>query len=320
MVDVGDGISINTIKLGSGPPLVMLHGMAAGLGFWAHNLPVLAQKHTVYCIDMVGFGRSSRPSFKKCTSKGKDAMIASSEAYFLNPFEKWVSVMGLDKFALLGHSFGGYLSGVYAIQHPEQVRHLILADPWGIPERDSNDPRRNLPLAWRMAVGVMKNFNPLAALRVAGPWGPDLIGKFRGDIREKFRSIYTDPRIVLDYIYHINANQPTGEAAFTSLCEDFGWAKAPLQSRLLTLDPKVPVTLMYGKESWMSRKAGQRVRTDLAPRADYYGIEWAGHHIYADNVPRFNEILTTELDRWMDGVTPKAVAYFRDRKPDSDEE
>jgi pimeloyl-ACP methyl ester carboxylesterase len=36
---------------------------------------------------------------------------------------------------LLGHSFGGYLSAAYALKYPENVQHLILADPWGLPEK-----------------------------------------------------------------------------------------------------------------------------------------------------------------------------------------
>lgn len=65
-----------------------------------------------------------------------------AEEYFMHSLENWRKAMNLRKFHLLGlktyikiyslcegHSFGGYLSSVYALRHPERVHNLILADP-----------------------------------------------------------------------------------------------------------------------------------------------------------------------------------------------
>lgn len=53
--------------------------------------------------------------------------------------------------------------------------------------------------------------------RLTGPWGPELITKFRRDIARKFTSLYPDPNLCLDYIYHMNAQDPTGEEAFSTM-------------------------------------------------------------------------------------------------------
>jgi hypothetical protein len=84
------------------------------------------------------------------------------ENYFLDSFEKWLKVMKLERFSLLGtksklllkrnlhlgqeliiissffffcqmegHSFGAYLSATYALRNPQCVERLILCDPWG---------------------------------------------------------------------------------------------------------------------------------------------------------------------------------------------
>ena len=44
-------------------PLVMLHGMGAGIGMWVLNLDSISQERRVYALDLLGFGRSSRPKF-----------------------------------------------------------------------------------------------------------------------------------------------------------------------------------------------------------------------------------------------------------------
>lgn len=125
-------------------PLVMIHGMGAGCALFAMNFDELSKCRTVYAIDLPGYARSSRCSFK---SKPEEA-----EAQYVNSIESWRIQIGLEKFCLLGHSFGGYLSAAYALKHPERVSHLILADPWGLPEKPK-EISRPIPI-W------IKNFIP----------------------------------------------------------------------------------------------------------------------------------------------------------------
>ena len=128
--------------------------------------------------------------------------------------------MGLEKFCLLGHSFGGYLSAAYTLKHPEHVSHLILADPWGLPEKPK-EFSRPIPI-WITVLyhGLFKHLNPLAGLRMAGPWGFQTIGRMRPDIIRKFEDLFDNEedakRVVSGYLYHGNVHNPTGESAFHS--------------------------------------------------------------------------------------------------------
>lgn len=111
-----------------------------------------------------GFGRSSRPVFSKDAKEAENQLIRS--------VEEWRREMQLDKIVLLGHSMGGFLAASYAIKYPDRVKHLILADPWGFPEKPSDyASKSNVPLWVKAIAYVVQPLNPLWAVRVAGPFG-----------------------------------------------------------------------------------------------------------------------------------------------------
>uniref|UniRef100_A0A672HMR3 1-acylglycerol-3-phosphate O-acyltransferase ABHD5 n=1 Tax=Salarias fasciatus TaxID=181472 RepID=A0A672HMR3_SALFA len=112
---------------------------------------------------------SSRPHFSKDPRRAEDQ--------FVEAVEQWRAKVGLESMILLGHNLGGYLAVSYSIRHPGRVKHVILVEPWGFPERpDSSEADRPVPV-WIKALGaVFSPFNPLAGLRLVGPpWG--FVGK-----------------------------------------------------------------------------------------------------------------------------------------------
>jgi pimeloyl-ACP methyl ester carboxylesterase len=147
-------------------PLVMIHGFGCGIPQYYKNYGDLHSSRQVYGIDLPGYGRSTRVHF----SEDGEA----NENLFVEYLEKWRVAMGIEKFILLGHSFGAYLSSAYAIKYQQHVRHLVLNDPWGftvrLEEMESGRGKR-FPM-WITAVAmVITKFNPFTPIRVAGPAG-----------------------------------------------------------------------------------------------------------------------------------------------------
>ncbi|CAI6362247.1 unnamed protein product [Macrosiphum euphorbiae] len=276
-------LEVNTEKRET--PVVLLHGFGAGIGLWCMNVDKISNnRRPVYAMDLLGFGRSSRPKFSTDPEQ--------VERQFVNAIEKWRSEIKLEKFILLGHSFGGYLATAYSIQHPERVHHLILADPWGFPEENKNI-KSKIPWWAKGLFYALKSLNPLWPVRFAGPYGQWLVTNLRSDILKKFEPVLGEQSTVIgEYIYQCNSQRATGESAFTSLVTGFGWAKNPMIKRIHDLDKRVPITFIYGQNTWMDQSIGQKIK--LERENNFVQVETipnAGHHVFADQFEVFNNLV-----------------------------
>lgn len=116
-----DGIQVHYNEAGQGDALLILHGWGASSESWILLQRALSKEgFRVIAIDLPGFGRTNPPS------------VAWGVQEYANFVERFVSAIGLDKFFLLGHSFGGQIAISFTVEHQELVRKLILAAPPGI--------------------------------------------------------------------------------------------------------------------------------------------------------------------------------------------
>lgn len=291
---VGDSDKIWTVSLNeSSPktPLILLHGLGAGAALWVLNYDGLAKDRPVYAIDLLGFGRSSRPDF------AKDGAMA--EKQLVKSIEEWRREVNINKMIVCGHSMGGFLGCSYALTYPDRVEHLILADPWGFPERPENvETKYNVPLWVRAIAFAVQPLNPLWAIRAAGPFGQWVVEKTRPDIMKKFSAVVKDESLIPQYIHQCNAQNPTGESAFHSMMSGFGWAKNPMIKRIHEMREDVPLTILYGSRSWVDNSAGKMIR-DARPNSfvESHIINQAGHHIYADRADEFNSLILNACNK-----------------------
>ncbi|XP_070574747.1 (Lyso)-N-acylphosphatidylethanolamine lipase-like [Ptychodera flava] len=261
-------------------PFVFVHGFGAGVALWAKNIAPLCQQRPFHAFDLLGFGRSSRLKFPR-----DDAAV---EERYIRSIERWRVEMKLDKMILVGHSFGGYLVTSYALKYPDRVKHLIPVDPWGFPDA-------KLPILSR-AIGTVftgRNGAVLSILRVAGPFGLDIMNKTRRDLREKYSDLFDDNTIT-NYIYHCNVQYPSGEKAFSTLSESLGYAKRPMINRIEEMRKDVPITFIYGRDTYsiIDPSVGEKIqemRHDA--QVEVFIIDNASHQVYADQPTKFNNVM-----------------------------
>lgn len=283
---IGEADKVWTLSLNTESkeiPLVMLHGLGAGVALWVMNLDSLAANRPVYAIDILGFGRSSRPKFST------DALTC--EKQFVKSVEEWRRETNINQMILMGHSMGGFIASSYTLSYPERVKHLILADPWGFPEKPSDSGNsKQIPLWLRALAYALTPLNPLWALRAAGPLGQWVIEKTRPDIIRKFSiGIGQDSHLIPQYIHQCNAQTPTGETAFHTMMETFGWAKHPMIHRINDIHEDIPITFIYGSRSWIDSSPGEKIKSQrINSLVEINIVNGAGHHVYADKPEVFN--------------------------------
>lgn len=105
---------------GSGPALLLVHGISDHSGTWAHLLPELAKRYTVVAPDLLGHGGSDKP---------RADYAAGAYACGMRDL---LTVLDVDRVTVVGHSLGGGVAMQFAYQFPELCERLVLVSSGGI--------------------------------------------------------------------------------------------------------------------------------------------------------------------------------------------
>jgi pimeloyl-ACP methyl ester carboxylesterase len=122
-IDAG-GIATHYHDVGSGQPVLLLHGSGPGVSAWAnwqHNIPVLAQRYRVIAPDIVGFGATQRPGD-----------IHYSLGTWIDHSWAFLDALGIEQASLVGNSLGGRIGLGMASQHPGRLDRMVLMGAPGV--------------------------------------------------------------------------------------------------------------------------------------------------------------------------------------------
>ncbi len=123
------GARIRYVEAGSGPTVILLHGLGGSSEAWTPNIGPLAAKFHVVALDQIGFGKSDKP------------LINYRIRTYVDFLDQFCKELKIDRASVVGNSMGGWIAAAFTLAYPERVERLILEDAAGYALQKDFDTR-----------------------------------------------------------------------------------------------------------------------------------------------------------------------------------
>lgn len=253
---------------GSGPALVLIHGIAGSSATWSRVVPKLAEHYTVIAPDMLGHGESAKP-------RGDYSLGA-----YACGVRDLLGMLEIDRATLVGHSLGGGVAMQFAYQFPNMCERLVLVASGGLGKEVS-------PLLRLLTVPGSEYVLPLvltrhlhsALARVA-----DVVGRtgLRPDpilteIGESYTRL-TDPRAQRAFIHTIRA------------VIDVAGQRVSARDRLY-LAEEVPSLIVWGDRDGVIPVEHAFAAHELMPGSRLHIVQDAGHFLPSEHAEELLSVM-----------------------------
>jgi pimeloyl-ACP methyl ester carboxylesterase len=264
---------------GSGPVILLIHGIGDNSTTWEMVQARLAQRFTVIAVDLLGHGQSDKPRADYST------------AAYANGMRDLLSVLDIERVTVVGHSLGGGVAMQFAYQFPQLVERLVLVAAGGV-TKDVNLVLRlaSLPMGSE-ALALLRLPLVLPALQIFGraaglALGSTAVGH---DLPDVLRVLAGLP-------------EPMASAAFTRTLRavvDWRGQSVTMLDRCY-LTESVPVQIIWGTHDVVVPVSHARMAHAAMPGSRLEIFERSGHFPFHDDPDRFIEV----LERFIDTTAP----------------
>jgi pimeloyl-ACP methyl ester carboxylesterase len=256
------------VKTGSGPALLLLHGLGCDHTTWEPVIDALARRYTVIAPDLLGHGLSDKPR--------ADYSVGG----YANGMRDLLTVLGIDRATVVGHSFGGGVAMQFAYQFPERAERLVLVSSGGLGPEVSAGIRAVTTPGFHQVVGLLT----LPGVRHLGKAG--LVALSRTGLRATRD---------LDEVAEIfdSFRDPAARAAIRHVVAavvDWKGQIVSLADRAYLTD-EMPMAVIWGRDDRVIPVRHASNAAALAPGARVEVFPNAGHFPHKDHPQRFAKIV-----------------------------
>ena len=268
-----------------GPAILLVHGFGASTDHWRHNIPVLAKRHEVHAIDLLGFGRSAKP-----------ADLVYGGALWRDQLAAYVNQRIGRPTVLAGNSLGGFSALAAGVALGDQAAGVVLLNAAG-PFSDEQAPPQGWGAITRQAIGGALLKSPvLQRLLFENLRRPSTI-------RRTLNQVYVDKTNVDDALVEAIRRPSLDPGAFGVFRTVFDIPRGqPLDELFVQLT--CPLLLLWGiRDPWINAAGRRAAFQRHAPAATTEVVLEAGHCPH-DEVP---DQVNAALLEWVAGLSAAAV-------------
>lgn len=260
-------------------PLILIHGFGASIGHWRHNLEVLGQHHTVYALDMLGFGASK-----------KAAANYSIQLWVEQVYEFWQAFIR-QPVILIGNSNGSLISLAAAAAHPEMVKGIVMMS---LP--DPSLEQQAIPPVMRPVVMAVKKLvaSPLLLKPIFH------LVRQPGFVRRWASLAYAKPEAITDELIEILAGPPQDRGAPRAFMALFRSAIAiNFSPSVKAILPSItaPMLLIWGQKDRFVPPILTHKFTQYNENLEVLNLENVGHCPHDECPERVNQVILDWVNR-----------------------
>ena len=267
-VTMKDGSRIRYLKVGDGPPLLLIHTVRTQLDLFQRLIPKLTAFYTVYALDLPGFGWSEIRPKAPTTEPALRAQVA-----------QFIGALDLREVTLAGESIGAVLALTLAADPAVGARRVVAFNAY--------DYLPGLERANLLASFIIKNVR----LPIVGPVFARMENRaiLAGILRGGVHNPAALPDHLVDEMRRVGKRRgyPAAARSVYKSLSSF------VAARAIYLAIKVPVVMAYGDHDW-SRPAERRAAAALVANHTFVTIPNSGHFSTLDNPDECARILLAE--------------------------
>lgn len=240
-----DGLDVHYKDEGTGPALLLLHGVLSSLNDWDAWAEELKEHYRVLRLDLPGFGLTGPANFRWC------------ETELTRFLYKFIKAMKVEECYVAGNSMGGYLAWNAVLKNSDVIKKLILVDAIGYPIKTP---------------GPLKFFTTPILDHVTARITPRWI--FDQSISSVFSKEYKVDEKIRDRYYEMHLRKGNRDSA-KKILKYLGGVMCDYPVHIKQI--KIPTLIMWGaKDRWVPLKAAKMFRKDI-PHAKVIVYEGVGH-------------------------------------------